>query len=347
MATIPLHLNGRDVSLHKAVMQPIFVTQTVLTNSPWNYVALWLRRKNKHEALFYWEQAQQFHNASRGLPLRSAPLLLYYSYMDLAKALLTAKAMPFAQDHGVKAHKMRQPNDEITLSNEGIRIKARGIVSALANYYHETELQRDYTMQELFFSMAFIHRTYCLTYQSQQEMFVPLQKCKYTFDDKTGRVFCEGWLATDIAGADIRTRLPTSMDWVGSGAKQFRSKSSIPWSDPNGANDTELAALAGLHAEQRFSLHYINGAQTLWYLKLKTDGPRNIMRRPSTVTLCAMHRLSEICRYRPSELSSFLDGDQNWLLSEFVDQSPKQFLDEIASELTGQQFLVPNIRIPI
>jgi hypothetical protein len=57
-----------------------------------------------------------------------------------------------------------------------------------------------------------------------------------------------------------------------------------------------------------------------------------------------MHRLSEICRYQPFQLESFLSGQKNWLLSEFIEMSGGQFIDEIASELTGHQFLVPNVR---
>jgi len=57
-----------------------------------------------------------------------------------------------------------------------------------------------------------------------------------------------------------------------------------------------------------------------------------------------MHRLSEICRYQPLFLDSLLSGQKNWLLSEFIEMSPAQFIDEIASEMTGYQFLIPNVR---
>jgi YaaC-like Protein len=347
MPTIPLRLNGRDVSLHKAVMHPAFGTRTVLTNSPWTYVALWLKRNKKQEALYYWEQAQQFHKASVDLPLQSAPLLLYYSFMNAAKALLNAKSVAFTPMHGVSVRNVRSQNSRITLSNEGLRIQNNGIVPALASYYAEPETDRDHTMKELLFNMPFIHRTYCLTYRSQLEMFIPLRECKYVFDTATDQVFCEGSFATDIARSNIRNSLPNTLRWIGTGPPRFRSNSQIGWAHPKRATSTELAALANLHATLRLDLHYISGAQALWYLKLATGGPRRLLRRDPTIVLCAMHRLSEICRYRPSELSSYLDGDQNWLLSEFIGMSPDQFLDEIASELTGQQFLVPNIRSPI
>jgi hypothetical protein len=57
-----------------------------------------------------------------------------------------------------------------------------------------------------------------------------------------------------------------------------------------------------------------------------------------------MHRLSEICRYQPLQLASLLAGQKNWLISEFIQMSATQFFDEIASEMTGHQFFIPNVR---
>jgi hypothetical protein len=44
------------------------------------------------------------------------------------------------------------------------------------------------------------------------------------------------------------------------------------------------------------------------------------------------------------QLSAFLSGQKNWLLTEFIRMAPQQFIDEIAAELTGQQFMIPNVR---
>src|SRR5205823_1779066 len=105
-----------------------------------------------------------------------------------------------------------------------------------------------------------------------------------------------------------------------------------------------ITSLDRLNCQLRKDLQYIAGAQTLWYLKGIVSGPPRLNRSPLTLTLAAMHRLSEICRYRPLELAAFLGGQRNWLLSEFVLMAPEQFLDGIASELTGHQFLLPNVR---
>jgi hypothetical protein len=347
MATLPLRLNGRDVTPRKAIMSPTFGAKTVLTNSPWTFVSLWLKRSKKKEASYYWDQAQHFWRASVGLPLQSSPLLLYYSYMNAAKALLSAKGVAFSPYHGIKVRNLRGAHGKISLSNEGLRILNDGIAPALAGYFAETETRRDYTMKELLFNSPFIHRTYCLTYRSQQEMFLALRSCRYVFDSATSTVFLEGYFASDIVRTKIQNFLPNSFTWIDFKTKHFRSIDQIPWRSAKRAKNSELAALKNLHSKLRFDLHYINGTQPLWYLKLITNGPINIARRGPTMTLCAMHRLSEICRYRPNELSSYLDGQQNWLLSEFIAMSPEQYIDEIASEITGQQFLIPNIRAPI
>ena len=84
----------------------------------------------------------------------------------------------------------------------------------------------------------------------------------------------------------------------------------------------------------------------MWYIKGEAKKAIRLRRQPTTLTLATMHRLSELCRYRPLELASLLAGRTNWLLSEFINMSPSQFIDEIACELTGNQFLIPNVRSP-
>jgi hypothetical protein len=96
----PVKLKGREITPHKAVVAPLLNSRNVLTNSPWTFVSLWLKRNRKSTALYYWEQAHEFHKVSVGLPLRSAPLVLYYCFMNATKALLVAKGVPFNESHG-------------------------------------------------------------------------------------------------------------------------------------------------------------------------------------------------------------------------------------------------------
>lgn len=341
-----LRVNGRDASLHKATINPNLGARTVLTNSPWEYVALWLRREHKADALFYWQQAQVFAKAAEGMPVASAPLLLYYSFMNATKALLAAKSVAFDEHHGVRAHNMRAASSKIALSNEGVRIMQRGIAPALSQYLQETESNDRHSLEDLLFNLPCVHRTFCLTYKNQKDLFIPLSDCQIEFDPVNNSAFFSAKLSKDFSGPTFLRRLPPSVviDPVAQDGRTVRSVATAPIAGQVAQTVAELNALSTLLRSLRSDLNYIAGAQTLWYVKGVVAGPARLKRSPLTCTLLAMHRLSEICRYRPIELASFLNGQKNWLLTEFIRMSPSQFLDEMAAELTGQQFMAPNVR---
>ena len=343
---IKLQINGRDVLPHKATVSPNLGARTVLTNSHWEYVSLLLRRGKKTDALFYWEQAHTFYEAAQGMPVESAPLLLYYSFMNATKALLSAKGVVFDEHHGIRAHNSRGPASKIALSNEGVRIMNRGIAPALSQYLGELETSNTHSLEELFFNLPCIHRTFCLTYKNQKDMFIPLTNCSIKFDSATSTAYFSAQLSKDFTGSTHIRRLPPSLvsDPAVNDGQAIRSVATAALPSAVVGTDAELAAVANLLRTLRPDINYLNGSQTLWYAKGVVPGPARLERSPLTSTLVAMHRLSEICRYRPLELASFLTGHKNWLLNEFVRMSPSQFLDELAAELTGQQFMMPNVR---
>lgn len=341
-----LRINGRDAGPHKATISPNLGARTVLTNSHWEYVALWLRREHKTDALFYWQQAQVFAQAAEGMPVASAPLLLYYSFMNATKALLVAKSVPFEEHHGIRAHNMRGPSSKIALSNEGVRVMQRGIAPALSQYLQETETNSSHSLEDLLFNLPCIHRTFCLTYKNQKDLFIPLTDCHIEFDHATSAAYFSARLSKDFVGPSFIRRLPPSLvlDPIGNDGRTIRSVVTAALAQATARTSSELQAVATLLRTLRPDVNYIAGAQTLWYAKGVAPGPARLNRSTLTCTLLAMHRLSEICRYRPIELASFLNGQKNWLLTEFIRMSPPQFLDEVAAELTGQQFMVPNVR---
>lgn len=343
---IPVRINGRDLRPHKAVVTPLMGARTVLTNSPWGFVSLWLKRERKENALLFWNQAREFHTASTGMSIQSSPLLLYYCFMNAAKALLAAKGISFDQHHGIRADNSRGSNDRISLSNEKVRFLSQGVLPSLSSYLGETESQRTYSLQAIFFNLPYIHRTYCLTYKTQTDMFIPLTDCRYVVDTKTMGAYLSANLSRDFAHGRFLRRLPDSLihDPRPGEIGPVRSVTTTKISSRNLRDLADITRMVELNRQLRIDIQYINGAQTLWYAKGKASGPSRSTRFPLTLTLGAMHRLSEICRYRPVELASFLAGQKNWLLSEFIQIAPGQFIDELAAEITGHQFLAPNVR---
>jgi hypothetical protein len=114
----PVRIGPRLFRPHKAVGFAQFEMRTVLTADRFNYVDLWLRRQHHEEALFYWRQARAFNTAAEGLSIESSPLLHYYCFLNVAKALFAAKSIGFQEAHGVQSHRMRGPNSKVVLSNE-------------------------------------------------------------------------------------------------------------------------------------------------------------------------------------------------------------------------------------
>lgn len=78
----------------------------------------------------------------------------------------------------------------------------------------------------------------------------------------------------------------------------------------------------------------------MWYIKrtrVNNDDVLNIS--TITINMAVMHRLSEIARYKPEQLDRLMNGNENWLLHEYMQAALDQFVDEMASEITGREVL--------
>jgi hypothetical protein len=125
--------------------------------------------------------------------------------------LLVAKGLAFDPHHGVKANNLRTPGARKSLSNEGIRIGSRGILPALSSYLGELELDKTHTMQEVLFNLPYVHRTYCLTYKNQQDLFIPLLNTEFVLDQATMQAYFRAKLSVDFAHARHIKHLPASL----------------------------------------------------------------------------------------------------------------------------------------
>ncbi|WP_207896862.1 YaaC family protein [Rubrivivax gelatinosus] len=343
-----MKLFGRDVKPHKATCEADFGGRTVLTNSPWEYVKLWLQRRNDEAAgtaAFYWTQAKAFAAAAQGLPNESAPLPLYYCYMNAAKALLASRGMQLEEFHGVTRATKKQGG--IDLHNEGVMMRKKGILPMLSRCLGESEADTVYSLYDLLFNLLCIHRTFCITYDKRAELFIPLTNCRYVFDPTNGRAHFAAQISSDFDCNSYLCRLPKTLvdDSAVSGDRSVRSSASVKIESAALVNSVDINGIKELNRALRPDVQYIAGSTTLWYAKAQPkNGERAIRRSPLTISLAAMHRLSELSRYSPMQIAKLFSGHQNWLLSEFIQMSLPQFIDEMAAEITGHQCMTPNVR---
>ena len=339
-------LGNKRLAPQKAIVYPDFRSKTVLAEDTWDYVKMWLKRMRKGRALFYWEQAEQFHQATLQFPNTSAPVTAYYCFLNATKALLTVRGRPSPEHHGVTG---KSTSQRAYLSNEVVTFHRGGVLAALCAYLGESARGQKYTLHDILYNLVYIHRAYNLTFSSRPELFTPVSELKFV--KKPGS--SEAWFCAEIedgryANQHTINKLPgdyekdTSPDLLKDGKFVIRSKSRLTWRLRRTHQEGNLTRLTNYHRRVRRSLYYIHGQSRLWYVKRRSGLDGMIDRSSPTLTYAAMHRLSELARYDPMLLAKHLDSQHNWLLSEFISTARMQFIDEISSEITGQEFLIPG-----
>lgn len=344
MGRRPLLFRQKPVVLKKASSQPDFTAATVLVPDPWDYVDLWLRREKLPDARFYWEQARQFYNAAQLLPPTAAPLPAYYCMLNATKALLEAKGVKYAPHHGV-SHKdvPKKRGLRATL----VKFQGSGVLPALIAYLGEDATVKEVSLYDLLYNLPCIHRAFTVTYTSAKELFIPVMKPRFIVTSESNEVWFEMTLEPSATSGHTLGKLPEGYehDEGVADACVVRRKKRFKWTFTKAAERENLTRLCKYHHEVRKVVFYIYGSTRLWYLKRKADGASDYVEHTGPVLMfAAMHRLSEYSRYEPLALMKHLEQQQNWLLTEFIRVAPTQFIDEIAAEITGRDFMIPGIR---
>ncbi len=348
-----IKIKKQEIILRKASVEPNFTNKTVLTDSTWRYIELFLKKEKKavknDTALNYWKQAENFYEATKNLDILSKPLTSYYCFLNATKALLTYKGINFDTKHGVSGE---IKNGQIVIQNEYIKLHPKGVLSGLCNYLNEPvktigDKPETYNLKEILYNLEYIHRAYILTF-GQAELFVPVSNPRFVFD----KIKKEGWLETQLEEQYSNQREFTkfktgfSIDWLYSqnGLYTIRLNKKFEWEAPrNKPTDKSLKSFKNYYKNQRKRFRYIYSPNQLWYIKRK-DLQGIIDRNTLSLTFAAMHCLSEMSRYDPDRLAKHLEKSCGWLLTEFINKSIYQFIDMISSEISGDDFRVTGFR---
>lgn len=362
---IPIRIDGRTASLRKSYTSPDLKSNTVLVSDPWEYVSLWLRRKNQSDALFYWEQGQAFFAAFQSLPTISAPLPGYYAILNATKALLTVRGAPGLSSHGVHGKAKKTQRGRPSLCNELIFIQSSGVLPRLLEtlghgsptayltgtahcIYCKSQTQGSgkiigsYNLKDLLYNLVFIHRAYNLTFRSSRELFIPIKSSVFVRKEDSHEAWFEAEIDPKYANIINARTIPDGFERDKSKVDScvIRSKQRFTWTN---GDASDIGRLIKKHGAIRKTTSYIYGPMRLWYFKKKSNSDEVLDLPSMGIIFAAMHRLSELARYDPLTLQKHFNSSHNWLLTEFIDMSVRQFVDEISAELTGQEFMVPGI----
>ncbi len=341
--------------MHKAVVSADFGSKTILVDDPWLYVELWLKRNKKSEALFYWEQAREFYQVAKALPPLLASLPSYYCFLNAVKALLIAKNIRHGNEHGLSG--TNGDGGRVTLERIEVHIKSLGVAGALSRYLGEVQPppaangrpRHTYNLRNILFNLPFIHRSYCLTYNQNSELFIPIYDPYYVQKNKSFESWFSARLPDWFDRKNMTNTIPDQFE-IDEGKRPaliFRTKNRFRFRynrKTAAQKATSLRTLKGRHQTLRLNITYITSIQRIWYLRRIIQSERIINRYTLTLMLAVMHRMSELTRYDPMTLNRLLSGRYNFLLTEFITLAPRQFIDEISSEITGLEFMMPGYR---
>jgi len=348
-----LEINSKELSLMKPVTAANYDKKTVLTNSSWEYVDLWLKRQSKNErakqALFFWTQAKNFFDASEVLPIESRPLTAYYCCMNAAKALLAIKGPKTINfdniTHGVSSDR-RQWGKSNNIKQAEVKFSGSGVLFELSKYLGEEACKKTYSVYDLMYNIPCIHRAFSITYGCP-ELFIPIRDINYIVDSTAKK----GWIQFKIddryANGNVLRYLPKHFENVTyntDGACRMRHKKRFKWDRYDNMSE-RLETLKKYHGIMRKDLLYIYGDTKLWYVKKEIPNNSHIIKRNSiTLIFAVMHWLSELVRYNPEKFNKLMSTNQNWLIHEFVDNALNQFIDEISCEITGVDIMASGYR---
>ena len=177
-----------------------------------------------------------------------------------------------------------------------------------------------------------------------EELFIPLEvgESPKLYKGSDGKAYlmaplCKTWFS--MTATKIPVDVQSSIDSL------FKIKPDSPFTiitsegakRNTGSVSTEIKDKLALCRKQ-FS--YIHGNRRLWFLKRSNLASSSVINLSSmTLIMAAMHRISEIARYKPEQLNRLLKSKENWLLHEFISLALDQFIDEIACEITHHEIM--------
>lgn len=370
----PVYQKGRELCISKAYSGKDFLKKTVLTDEVFTYVDFFysshhkamkfVEPKNKEKFgnpnqfgyAFYWNQARIFYDAACSLPIESAPVAAYYCMLNAAKSYISytsSSADEFVNDfamHGINEDNADSGNDLSTIS---IKHKERGVFPMFAKCLDDDFLAKwptgtAFSLKKLLYNLPFVHRAFSLTYSTRskkvEEIFVPLptgESPKY-YKASDGKVYLAADLERTYFPVNAQTIPAAVLSALGSGFQLygnsgFRIRSSV------GARynkDSISGELKELTDKLRKHFAYILGPKRLWYVKLSDSESSNVLNLSTlTINMAAMHRISEIARYKPEQLSRLMKSKENWLLHEYISLSLDQFIDEVAAQITKHDIM--------
>ncbi|MDC8754686.1 YaaC family protein [Erythrobacter sp. sf7] len=332
----------------------------VFSSDPWNIISHEINKishdKQRDQALAFLAQARDFFNASSESDISAAkPLLLYYSFLNLAKCYISKKTgrvlgrvhhglsenLPTTQGaiHGeVRVYVDPQPRDKV------FQLFAEALNSPINNNNGSNNFL---IRSEDFLSQILIgHRVFC-NGEGLKEKFVSIEDIKYVHDPITKeiwlrvRYFADDFKRLSYPLTSLSKSLSGGVDWRNvncdrqqSGRRLIEAETMNVWGytqRPSQAIGEISKAVRGLVWRSVISIP----PYRKYYVYRPTQA-QFLMNQLLSIYLATFY-LGSITRYKPEEFDKILKSDIGPFVMEFFANQPAQFLYLMASEFAEQE----------
>ncbi|MFL1512421.1 YaaC family protein [Acinetobacter baumannii] len=279
------------------------------------------------------EQAKHFYQSAENSPVKSQPLLYYYSFLNLSKIMINLRGQfgpGVMYMHGMtEKHNNKFINSEITKQKRKSRVVqvAHELVSLFDNSISSQDLVLN--AKDLLSHCVGVHRAYSEIY-NKPESFIRIRSSNLFRDGKEL-----------IFKALIECSQQQERDLIACGYNIIRDL------DDNKVYYKESYSMNRYQPSRKdyAALSYQIRAKGIWYF-IGNNGYTMYLSTCSTnrysqesIIYMMMFYLGSITRYHPYMFDQIFSDKEQWLMSEFLNTQPKQFLYLATANILGQSVM--------
>ncbi len=306
----------------------------------------------------YIRQAKNYYHAAKQLHPRSAALLYYYCFLNLAKALIIQKNPEIGGkriSHGASC----LPKDFTKIKKQTIKIiKDNGVFERFYEMFCESPIKKQSLSVEQLLS-------YCtdISYQSLIAGYGrrKVESCYYVnlvdhsnktawplvgipnFNEfkkykKSLNIFFDKFELVEVPEKYAREYFQVSRDII-LAFTFFQSRQTIPWDNPDIIPEKKCRNLVLESLGSIAQVNYFDdGLEFVTSLPYKIN--KQIPMNETIAIYLIMFYLSNLVRYNPAYLEELLTKKESWIIDSFIKSCSLTFLRAIISRITGTEFVI-------
>ena len=314
--------------------------QDVIISDIWSFWDYVIKKvaKDKKGADFlhsFLEQAKHFYQSAEDSPVKSQPLLYYYSFLNLSKIMINLKGT-FGPNkrysHGIRVKNpganQKFTKDEIIKSSQ--KTETVEVAHELVSLFDTSMSVDDLTLntKNILKHCVGIHRAYSEIY-NQPEIFVRITS--HTLYTQGKRLIFEAKLQCKLTQIAELTALGYEISTIDNEDVIYKESFGIKSYKPRRADYSALAAQLKCKG-----IWYLIGSRG-YTMYLSTSAEDRYSQE--SIIYMMMFYLGSITRYHPYKFDKIFTDKEQWLVSEFLSTQPKQFLYLATANVLGQKVM--------